>query len=105
MYSAFVGAKAPGLDGMRCALVLLSNAALEGFSGLQVSRAPVRPLCHLIVRQQTWQKIINSVVAGRHVYTELKALCVWVKDNGGMGSLYRSQHELVLVFTPVTVMV
>src|SRR5258707_14570792 len=32
--------KAPGLDGMRCALVLFSNAALEGFSGLQVSRAP-----------------------------------------------------------------
>jgi hypothetical protein len=23
----------------------------------------VRPLCHLIVRQQTWQQIINSVVA------------------------------------------
>jgi hypothetical protein len=23
---------------------------------------------------------------------------VWVKDNGGMGSLYRSQHELVFVF-------
>ena len=29
---------------------------------------------------------------------ELKNLCVWVKDNGGMGSLYRSQHELVFVF-------
>jgi hypothetical protein len=27
-----------------------------------------------------------------------KNLCVWVKDNGGMGSLYRSQHELVFVF-------
>jgi DNA modification methylase len=25
-------------------------------------------------------------------------LCVWVKDNAGMGSLYRSQHELVFVF-------
>jgi DNA methylase len=25
-------------------------------------------------------------------------LCVWVKSNGGMGSLYRSQHELVPVF-------
>src|SRR5262249_47335942 len=25
-------------------------------------------------------------------------LCVWVKDNGGMGALYRSQHELVFVF-------
>ena len=32
--------QAPGLDGMRCALVLFSYAALEGFSGLQVSRAP-----------------------------------------------------------------
>ena len=40
MYSAFVEHKAPGLDGMRCALVLFSNAALEGFSCLQVSRAP-----------------------------------------------------------------
>ena len=32
------------------------------------------------------------------VYGEFKNLCVWVKDNAGMGSLYRSQHELVLVF-------
>ena len=29
---------------------------------------------------------------------ELKNLCVWAKTNGGMGSLYRSQHELVFVF-------
>src|SRR5207244_13407974 len=27
----------------------------------------------------------------------LKNLCVWSKDNGGMGSFYRSKHELVLV--------
>ena len=25
-------------------------------------------------------------------------MCVWVKDTAGMGSLYRSQHELILVF-------
>jgi DNA modification methylase len=25
-------------------------------------------------------------------------MCVWVKDNAGMGSLYRSQHELIFVF-------
>lgn len=31
------------------------------------------------------------------VYSELKALCVWTKTNAGMGSLYRSQHELVFV--------
>jgi DNA modification methylase len=38
------------------------------------------------------------LAAGREAYTELKNLCVWTKDNGGMGSLYRSQHELVFVF-------
>jgi len=36
--------------------------------------------------------------AGRRIYSELKSLCVWAKDNAGMGSLYRSQHELVFVF-------
>ena len=25
-------------------------------------------------------------------------MCVWAKDNPGMGSLYRSQHELIFVF-------
>ena len=40
--------------------------------------------------------------AGREVYSELKNLCVWAKDNGGMGSLYRSQHELIFVFKLVT---
>ena len=28
----------------------------------------------------------------------LKNLCIWNKTNGGMGSLYRSKHELVFVF-------
>lgn len=36
--------------------------------------------------------------AGQEAYTELKNLIVWVKDNGGMGSFYRSRHELVFVF-------
>ena len=38
------------------------------------------------------------ITAGKAVYTELKNLCVWNKDNGGMGSFYRSKHELVFVF-------
>ena len=29
---------------------------------------------------------------------ELKNLCVWRKDNAGMGTFYRSKHELVFVF-------
>jgi DNA modification methylase len=45
-----------------------------------------------------WRHLEELLAAGREAYTELKNLCVWVKDNGGMGSLYRSQHELVFVF-------
>jgi DNA modification methylase len=36
--------------------------------------------------------------AGQAVFSELKNLCVWNKTNGGMGSFYRSKHELVFVF-------
>jgi hypothetical protein len=45
-----------------------------------------------------WRHASELLTAGRQIYTELKNLCVWAKDNAGMGSLYRSQHELVFVF-------
>ena len=45
-----------------------------------------------------WRHLEELLAAGREAYSELKNLCVWVKANGGMGSLYRSQHELVFVF-------
>src|SRR5438132_8437726 len=45
-----------------------------------------------------WRHLGELLTAGGEAYGELKNLCVWVKDNPGMGSLYRSQHELVLVF-------
>ena len=38
------------------------------------------------------------LAAGRAVYDAFLNLCVWVKHLGGMGSLYRSQHELIFVF-------
>jgi DNA modification methylase len=45
-----------------------------------------------------WRHISELLDAGLPIFSEWKNLCVWVKDNAGMGSLYRSQHELVLVF-------
>jgi DNA modification methylase len=45
-----------------------------------------------------WRHLDELLAAGRDAYGGLKNLCVWVKDNAGMGSLYRSQHELVFVF-------
>jgi DNA modification methylase len=45
-----------------------------------------------------WRHLEELLTAGAEAYGELKNLCVWVKDNAGMGSLYRSRHELVFVF-------
>jgi DNA modification methylase len=45
-----------------------------------------------------WRHIGELLAAGSEVYSELKNACVWVKHNAGMGSFYRSQHELVFVF-------
>ncbi len=36
--------------------------------------------------------------AGEQVFSELKNLCIWNKTNGGMGTFYRSKHELIFVF-------
>jgi len=45
-----------------------------------------------------WRHVAELIAAGRQNFTEFLNLCVWVKNSGGLGSLYRSQHELVLVF-------
>ena len=45
-----------------------------------------------------WRHCGEMLAAGQPCFTELKNICVWVKDNAGMGSQYRSQHEFVFVF-------
>lgn len=45
-----------------------------------------------------WRHMQELLSAGHHVYDSMPNLCIWNKTNGGMGSLYRSQHELVFVF-------
>jgi DNA modification methylase len=45
-----------------------------------------------------WRHMREVLDAGGNTYKELKNLCVWTKTNAGLGSFYRSQHELVFVF-------
>lgn len=45
-----------------------------------------------------WRHMHEVLTAGQAAYTELKNLCVWNKDNGGMGTFYRSKHELVFAY-------
>jgi DNA modification methylase len=45
-----------------------------------------------------WRHMGELLEAGSQAFTELKNLCVWNKTNGGMGTFYRSKHELVFVY-------
>ena len=45
-----------------------------------------------------WRHMEEILTAGNNAYTELKNLIVWAKDNGGMGTFYRSRHELIFAF-------
>lgn len=45
-----------------------------------------------------WRHMGEVQAAATGIYSDLKNLIVWVKDAGGMGSFYRSRHELIFVF-------
>lgn len=45
-----------------------------------------------------WRHMGELLDAGGSVFTELKNLVVWNKTNAGMGTFYRSKHELIFVF-------
>lgn len=45
-----------------------------------------------------WRHMGELLTAGHRCFTELKNLVVWSKTNGGMGTFYRSRHELIFVF-------
>lgn len=45
-----------------------------------------------------WRHALSLQLVADNRYHELLNLCVWAKTNGGMGSMYRSRHELVFVY-------
>jgi DNA modification methylase len=45
-----------------------------------------------------WPHAGEILTAGKHAYSKLRNVCVWIKDKAGTSSLYRNQHELVFVF-------
>lgn len=45
-----------------------------------------------------WRHMGEMLAAGANAFSELKNLIVWAKDNGGMGTFYRSRHELIFAF-------
>jgi DNA modification methylase len=77
----------------------MSDAEFASFLTLacaQLARNSLDGSIHFICMD--WGHAGELISAGRTAYSELKNICVWVKHNAGMGSFYRSQHELVFVF-------
>jgi len=70
-------------DFLESALGALASASLDG---------SLHYVC------MDWRHMAEIMAAGGRVYGELKSLCVWNKTNAGMGSFYRSKHELVFVY-------
>lgn len=92
--------------------VIAGHGRLEAAKRLGLDRVPVVRLSHLspeerrayvladnrLAESAGWRHMREMLEAGDAVFGELKNLCVWNKTNGGMGSFYRSKHELVFVW-------
>lgn len=77
----------------------MSDAEFEAFLTTMATRLvehTVSGSVHFIFMD--WRHARPLLNVGHEVYTDLLNICVWNKTNGGMGSLYRSKHELAFVF-------
>ncbi|MBX7528640.1 site-specific DNA-methyltransferase [Qipengyuania vesicularis] len=77
----------------------LSNAEFRGFLSstlgacAEVSRdGAVHFVC------MDWRHMDDVTASVSDIYDTLLNICVWNKSNAGMGSLYRSKHEMVFVY-------
>ncbi|WP_233155130.1 site-specific DNA-methyltransferase [Sedimentitalea arenosa] len=77
----------------------MSEAEFRGFLGRVLARLVVNlPSGGIAMICMDWRHVEDLIASGKAAGLELINLCVWNKTNGGMGSLYRSKHELVCVF-------
>jgi DNA modification methylase len=67
------------------------------FDTLRLAAAPCRNGAIAFICMD-WRHMGELLNAGERVFSELRNLCVWNKTNAGMGTFYRSKHELVFVF-------
>jgi hypothetical protein len=77
----------------------MSRAEFTAFLHTALGRAAIHSIdgsIHFVCMH--WAKMAELLAATSDLFSEMKNLCVWCKSNSGMGSLYRSQHELIFVF-------
>jgi DNA modification methylase len=103
-YNVAIAGHASGLGTIRHADFAMASgelSAVEFEAFLRTSlghaaRCSIDGAIHFVCMD--WRHMTAILAAGEEIYGELKNLCVWNKSNAGMGSLYRSKHELIFVF-------
>jgi DNA modification methylase len=99
-----------GIDGHVCGLGKVKHREFQMAVG-EMSGAEFTAFLHSVFKNcvahssngslhyvfMDWRHLAEVTNAAATTYAELKNLCVWAKTNAGMGSFYRSQHELVFV--------
>ena len=103
-YNVPIDGHASGLGAIRHADFAMASGELSSAEHVAFLRTSLgHAACHSVDGAihfvcQDWRHAKEAIIAGEEIYSELKNICVWSKSNAGMGSLYRSAHEFVLVF-------
>jgi DNA modification methylase len=103
-YNVRIEGNVSGLGAVRHGEFIMASGEMEPLEFTAFLSRALNSLAHYSIDGSLhficmdWRHIPELLAAGRDAYNELKNLCVWVKNNGGMGSFYRSRHELVFVF-------
>lgn len=94
----FVSSKGKHREFVQASGEMSEPELLDFFRRLCRARADILRPGALVYLFIDWRSLHLLLQAGQELFGKLVNLCVWSKDRGGMGSFYRSQHELVLVF-------
>jgi DNA modification methylase len=103
-YNVVINGHASGKGAVRHREFQMASGEMDEFEFISFLTAALRLLSRFSKSDSVhfvcmdWRHMAELFTAGRQVYDSVLNLCVWVKNNGGMGSLYRSRHELVFVF-------
>jgi DNA modification methylase len=103
-YNLAIAGNVSGLGKIKHGEFAMASGEMDGSEFTQFLAITFEHLCSASVDGSLhfvfmdWRHMREVLDAAQPAYRELKNLCVWTKTNAGMGSLYRSQHELVFVF-------
>lgn len=103
-YNVRIGGNVSGLGAVKHREFAMASGEMSEEEFTTFLSKTFRLLCHYSkdgsIHQvcMDWRHMREMLDAGDRYYTELKNLCIWNKTNAGMGSFYRSKHELVFVW-------